>query len=434
MLKDKIIHVFNKMTTRRSKHLSKSVLLEETGTSRIMRITLVFLAILLALFLGWSNATKLDEVAVAEGQVVPSSQVRKIQHPIGGVVSKIAIEEGIFIEKGQSLIWLTSAEDEARLAVRIIQKNSLQARRERLNYFVSQIIKNVDSLNLKNIRLTAYHQVILEDLKDFEKIEGEILTSQIEQLKNELGVLAMEEERLITRKNSLEKELAARNILVLKGEALKISLLNLRREIQDVDNELSQVPLKCYKLFVDNQKNSLSEISSIDNELAQLEKQISGFKDNLRQSRIVAPVTGIVHNLTAQSEGEVVPAGKTIFEIIPRGNDLIAEVRVLPKDIGHISVDQKVILKFTAYEVSSYGGMEGVLARISPSTFLDPNGQPYYKAIVRLEKPYLGDNPKQNLILPGMTLEADIRTGSKTILQYLLKPIFKSGQQALRER
>jgi membrane fusion protein, adhesin transport system len=418
----------------RSEHLSKSVLLEETGSSGIMRLAIVFMALLLIAFLAWANYTSLAEVAVAEGRVIPTSQVRKIQHPTGGVVSEIAIEEGMLVYEGQTLIWLMPTDDEAQLSIKELQKNALQARKERLDHFVSQINGNIKNLDLRDIRLTAYHHEILESLRDFEKIEGEILGSQIEALKNELGVLAREEERLVERKALLDRELEARNILVLKGEVTRVSLLNLDRELNDVENELSQIPLQCFRLLVDHQKNSLSELSRIDNELAQIEKQIERYRNSLRHSRISAPVDGIVHNLSIRSAGEVIASGVTIFEIVPREKELIAEIQITPKDIGHVALNQPAKLKFATYDVSSYGSLDGTISRISATTFLDAKGQPYYRAVVKLSRDYMGSNPEQNLIMPGMTLEADIQTGSKTVMQYLLKPVFKSGRQALRER
>ncbi|NQU64576.1 MAG: HlyD family type I secretion periplasmic adaptor subunit [SAR324 cluster bacterium] len=426
--------IIGKLDRRQPKHLSKSVLLEETGSTWIIRVTLLFFSLILVLFLYWSIVTHLPEVAVAQGEIIPSSQIRKVQHPLGGVVSKILIEEGMFVEEGQTVIWLNSSNYEAQLAVKEIQKKALEATKDRLKFFVAQINKNINDFDIKNIRLTAYHGEILKSLKDFGKGESAILSSQIEQLKNDLGVLASQEENLIGQKASLEKELSARNLLVLKGEATKVSLLNLRREYEDVANKLSQIPLQCYKLFVGNQKNSLSDISKIDNELAQIDELIINNKENLHNSRIKAPVSGVVHNLEVRSEGEIAPAGKTIFEIVPRGETLIAEVQISPKDIGHITVDQKAALKFTAFDVSSFGSLDGTIVRISPTTFLDKKGGPYYKATLKLSRGYIGNDPNQNLILPGMTLEADIRTGSKTVLRYLLKPLYKSSQQALRER
>ena len=426
--------VIEKLRRSQTKHLSKPVLLEETGSSPIIRFAVFLFAGILVLFLVWSVITQLEEVASAEGKVIPSSQVRKIQHPLGGVVAKISIEEGMFVEKGQTVIWLSSSEHEAQLEVKEIQRGGLGARKERLQFFLSQINKNLKQFDFKNIRLIAYHRKILNSLKDFDKIEGEILSSQIEQLKNDLGVLASQEERLINQRRSLKKELSAREVLVLRGEVTKVTLLNLRRQNQNVENELAQIPLKCYKLFVDHQKNSLSEISRINNELAQIDQLIASAKDNLFHSRIKIPVNGVVHNLAVQAAGEVVSPGKTIFEIVPREKNLMAEIKILPKDIGHISLNQKAVLKFSAYEVSNYGSLEGFVERMSATTFLDDKNKPYYKAIVKLEKVYIGDDPNSNLILPGMTLEADIQTGSKSVLQYLLKPIFKSGRQALRER
>lgn len=220
----------------------------------------------------------------------------------------------------------------------------------------------------------------------------------------------------------------------MQDKESKVTLITLKRQLKKVDNALRQIPKKRRKLFVDLQKRTLSELSEVDKALLQSRELMQNYQSRLHGSAIQIPVNGLIHNLTVQSPGDVVTPGSTLFEIVPNDKLMLAEVKIAPKDIGHVHVNQPAIMKFTAYDFSRYGSLSGQVTQISPTTFLDPQGRPYYKGVISLEKGYFGDDPSQNMILPGMTVEAGIKTGSKTILQYLLKPIFASGQKALRER
>ena len=122
------------------------------------------------------------------------------------------------------------------------------------------------------------------------------------------------------------------------------------------------------------------------------------------------------------------------MEIVPEDSRLVAVIQISSRDIGHVKVGQPVTLKFATYNYGRYGGLEGSLTEISPTTFLDRAGNPYYRASVTVDKNYVGSDPKRYPIMSGMTLTADIKTGSKTVLEYLLKPIYASAASALRER
>jgi len=152
------------------------------------------------------------------------------------------------------------------------------------------------------------------------------------------------------------------------------------------------------------------------------------------EMKVRAPVTGWVHQLKYNTAGEVLVPGVTIMELVPRGAKLVAEIRIHPRDIGHVKPGDKVVLKFTAYDFARYGGLEGQLFKISASTYQDPKGASFYRGIVMLKKTHVSDDPTLNPVMPGMTLLADIKTGKKTIIEYLLKPVFTSAKSAMRER
>ena len=176
------------------------------------------------------------------------------------------------------------------------------------------------------------------------------------------------------------------------------------------------------------------DLAQVNEELVQIREVIKRQEEKIEKTSIRAPSSGFVHRLKAHSIGEVIAPGTTILEVVPQDHDMLAEIEISSRDIGHVKLGQPVKLKFTTYDFSRYGGIEGTLKEISATTYLSPAGNPYYKGIVLFTKSFVGSNPQTNPILPGMTVQAEIRTGDKTITEYLLKPIFASAKQALRER
>ncbi|MFK7826084.1 MAG: HlyD family efflux transporter periplasmic adaptor subunit [Oligoflexales bacterium] len=183
------------------------------------------------------------------------------------------------------------------------------------------------------------------------------------------------------------------------------------------------------------------QLKSLLRTLKESEGKITDFKirrnilrKNLQDLTLKAPISGVVFNLKAKKSSYVSKPGEVLLEIVPDGNKLIAEINIKPADIGHIRTKQAVMLKFSTYDFNRYGGLKGMIASISPSTIIAGDNQPVYKAIVLIERTSLTNDASKTPLIPGMTLTADIRVGSKSIMEYLLKPIFSSAQSAFRER
>jgi adhesin transport system membrane fusion protein len=153
--------------------------------------------------------------------------------------------------------------------------------------------------------------------------------------------------------------------------------------------------------------------------------------DKVNKSQIKSPVRGRVQRLLANTVGGVVTPGKDIVEIVPLDDTLVLEARVAPKDIAFIRPEQAATVKFTAYDFSIYGGLEAKVENISPDTVVDDRGNAFYLVRVRTLKPGFNDKLP---IIPGMTAEVDVLTGKKTVMSYLLKPVLKVRDGALRER
>ena len=160
--------------------------------------------------------------------------------------------------------------------------------------------------------------------------------------------------------------------------------------------------------------------------------KIKILEKKLERSTILSPIDGTIHNLLVHNQKEVVNGGFTILEIYPNEQALIAEIRISPNDIGHIKTGQEVTIKLHTYDYSRYGGLYENLLEISESTYINENNEPFYKGIVSVTKNTLNNN---NLpIIPGMTLTAEIKTGEKSILTYLFKPVYYVTDHALSER
>ncbi len=167
-------------------------------------------------------------------------------------------------------------------------------------------------------------------------------------------------------------------------------------------------------------QQALDELAVAKEFLAESQEVVKRDRNSLYGLEIKAPVEGFIHGLTKHTIGGVITSGSTILEIVPQNRRLEGEIQISSKDIGHVRVGQVVVLKFTTYDFARYGGLEGTLKDISATTVLDEAGEPYYKGLVRLNRDYLGDNPNSQKVLPGLTLQADIITGQKTVLEYLL--------------
>ena len=182
-------------------------------------------------------------------------------------------------------------------------------------------------------------------------------------------------------------------------------------------------------------KNILGELDVVTAEIAQVRELIHRLEDRVTRLKIIAPVHGFVKDIKVRSEGGVIAPGGILMDIVPIDDELRIETRISTKDVGHVNLGQNVTIKVTSFDFARYGSVNGVLENISATTYIDEkDGTPYYKGIVKLDVPYVGSEPSENRILPGMTVQADILTGNKTLFQYLLKPIYVSLQQSFRER
>lgn len=177
--------------------------------------------------------------------------------------------------------------------------------------------------------------------------------------------------------------------------------------------------------------DAMRELGTVTSGCSQVEELRVKLEDRVARTNIISPVHGVIKDLRAYAAGAVIPPGGLMAEIVPIGRELIVEARINPSDIGQLRPYQLVSVKVSTYDYAQFGSVPGELVHISPSTFHGPNIAPFYKALARLDRNYVGENAKANPLLPGMTVLADIKTDERTVLRFLLNPVYRAIDTAL---
>ena len=429
-------------------HLAKSVLLEEAGSGFLVRAIVWFSILIVGAFGAWAWFAEIKEVAVAQGEIVPTGKVQKIQHLEGGRIVDILVDDGAVVAAGQVVVRLDTSADQAALAQTVPELKALSARKERLAAFTRGDIPDFSALTQGDGEAVSYENRILEQVLLSQRANRDAITNQVGALQAELQELKTRRTALGKQAALLAEEIKMRNTLFKKGLTSKSLILALRRQKSELDGERAGLPAQRTRtekriaeaearlraLDSDLIQEALEELATVETDLAKLQEERKHLTQRLAFTEIRTPVGGIVHGLKEHTVGAVIEPGQTVVEVVPVEGSLVAEIRIDPKDIGYIGPGQDVVLKFTSYEYARFGGMLGTLDHLSATTFRDETGAPYYKGVVPLSSGFLKTADGRYPLLPGMTLDADILTGEKTVFEYLLKPIYQSAGSALREK
>lgn len=378
----------------------------EEGPPRSLIIPI--LACLITAFIVWAAFAKVDEVAVGSARVTPSSKSQLVQSLEGGIIEEIFVREGDLVQPGQKLASL----DRARFTATV---GETQARARSLEAAAARLKAEIEG---GQPRFSKEVEAIPELLAR----EMELLRSRRQNLRESSASL-QESLRLVRREISLTEP------LVELGAANDVELIRLRRQ----ENELAA---KLAALRSQYTIDANAEYAKTMAELEVVRQVMSGRRDQLERTVLTSPVRGIVKNLELTTIGGVVSPGGTLMEIVPIEDTLLIEARLSPRDIAFIRPGLPATVKITAYDPSIYGTLEAVVDRISPDTLRDEvyRDQVYYRVYLHTRSSTLRTKDgKEHAIMPGMVATVDIRTGSKTILDYLLKPVNKA-KEALRER
>ena len=431
-----------------SLHLSQALLLEETGIPRLVRYVIITLTLVIAAFIGWASVTKIDEVAVSSGKIIPSGHIKRVQSEDGGIVSAILVRDGEAVKKGQDLIIMDPTVSVSNLDQHLGRLAALDLRKERLAALIDNRKPDYSKVDERYKDLANQQRRLHAQKIESMNASRAILNNQINQYKAELRSLDSREDTLRQQNDLLKEEYQSYEGLFKQQLVGKSEYFGVKRQFLQVQESLHQIPVhriqvgekltesknRLVKLKEDALESWMSELTVVEAESSEIHEIIKRFQMDVFQLSVKAPQDGVIHNLQVNSLGEIVKPGETVLELVPAGKELIAEVHISSRDVGHIQVGQPVTVKFTAYDFARYGGGEGKLIDISPTTIVGEKGRVYYEGTVTLDKSYLEKGSQKLQVLPGMTVMADIRTGEKTLIGYFMKPIYLSLQQSFRER
>ena len=417
------------------------------------------IVVIIALSVIWACFAEMDEFAIANGDIVPEGKVKVIQHLEGGIVRDISVSEGSEVREGTPLMQL-------ELAITSLNRDELQVR--------------IDGLTLQRARLeaeingTPLHFPEAESLRQPQLVEAErrsfearrqalnatiaVLRDQREQKHSEIQELETKQRALAANLRLARERFDMSKELMKSGLTARMDHVQLQAQMEDLDGQLSMVRASLPRVesalteseqkIVEEQAKSArtaqGELATAELDIARNHQLMNQATDQQIRTQILSPIDGIVKNLRANTIGGVIRAGDPIMEIVPINDRLQVDARLSPADRGYVRVGQKATVKLSAYDYTTYGGLDGIVTLVAPDTTVssaaqsqsqsDPQQQAFYRVVVQTDRAWLGDETQKHMITAGMQATVEIHTGSRTMMYYLIKPALKLRHEAFRER
>jgi len=394
--------------------MSDDYLDEDKKSGRLI----LLLSACLAVFIAWAGYFEIDQTVHTTGQVILSARTQLVQTADGGVLKELTVQEGDTVTSGQLLAVLEKERVQANLEETRARTMSLKAALIRAKAEVQFQTPQFGSEFRRYPEFVSAQQGLYAQRK--RSLDEELRTMQ------DGLAMAMQEKRM-------------NDNLFKSGDVSELDVLRAKRQVTEIEGRIAATKNKYLQ-------DTRTEMTRIEDELSSQNQKLNGAESLLSHTDIMAPMDGVVKTLKIHTLGGVLRPGDELMQIAPVGDALLLEAKVPPSDIGQLVKGQVVLITLDAYDYSIYGNLKGELIDISPDTLSDnnaqgslvnaPNGQPsvYYKVNIRIAKDQ--DNPKVNAIeiKPGMTASIDIRTGTRNLLTYLLKPVIKTLGTSLNER
>lgn len=416
-------------------------------------LTHLFFVLCVALVGGfgtWAWFGQLDVVSTAVGEVIPSTQVKSVQHLEGGIVREIRVKEGQLVKKNQALLTLEptqSGADVDELRVRIaslradIARLEAEATRTESPQFPADLIKNRSNLVSQSMAMFKTRKSRIEN-----QLAGqiEIITQNNEQIQEVTSRINLSTEKLGLLKEQIEiseslmkDQLTNRmqHLNLLKEAASlrgninedKATLRKAQSGFKGAQNKLEAIRESFFEKVreeLDEKRRSFEEYSS----------RVLKFEDSLRRTVLRSPVEGVIKSLYVVTVGGVVAPGGTVLDIVPAGDSLIIEAKLPPQDIGYVHAGQTALVTLASSDSNRFGNLTGTVVNVSPDTLVSSAGEAFYKVRISTENTYFERDTLRYSLVPGVQVMASIRTGQRSIFAYLSDPFMASARTAMRER
>jgi len=413
------------------------------------RLLLYAVSLTFFVLLIWAAVAEIEEIVVGTGQVIPSQRIQQIQNLEGGILREVLVREGERVDRGALLLRIDNEQAGSLYRDALTRSLELAAAIARLDAELSGAAPDYPPELERNApEIVARHNTLLAARLEKSATERKALEAQLDSRKLEA------EEQLAKQRSlnsslvlSVEQRNLAKNLMASRSYS-KMEYLNLEQRVSALQGELdtleSTIPktraaireaeerLRLHEAGANAE--ILAELNRANAELATLRETITAGGDRVTRTEARSPVRGVVKSVNITTEGGVIMPGQVIMEIVPLDDSLIVEARVSPQDIAFLFVGQKAKIRLTAYDFAIYGSLDAVLENVGADTIEGRQGEIYYLVKLRTLTNALEHHGQILPILPGMMATADILTGKKTVLDYILKPILKAKQSALRER
>jgi len=365
--------------------------------------------VVVVIFLLWAAIARVDEIVRSDGEMISSSRPQIVQNLEGGILSELLVHEGQEVEQGQVLAKLQGTE---------------------FRTSVDDLQEKIDALEVRRLRLEAELEgedafVVSDDLATR---AATVLASEKALLKARVGDYLARKDGAMAVLKQAETERSLMEDMLTKNVVSLIEVTRARKSHSDAQLKYNEIVTQAELQRAEDYSDTLKELASV-------KQALTLANDQLGRTVIVAPMRGIVNSLMVTTIGGVIRPGEELVQIIPVDEDLFVEARVRPEDIAHVQPGQDATIKLSAYDYTIYGSLKGKVQVVSADTFKDerdPKAEPYYRVTATVDLSSLTERQQQIEIRPGMRAQVELHTGSKTFLQYLLKPLYKS-REAFRE-
>ncbi|MBL9098215.1 MAG: HlyD family type I secretion periplasmic adaptor subunit [Alphaproteobacteria bacterium] len=427
--------------------LNQAIELEERPPAESLTQLVYAIFGLVTLALLWALLTRVDVVTNAPGRLMPVGDLVAVQHLEGGVIADILVAEGERVRKGQPLLRLAALDTEGRLeqlkakrATHLIaiegERAVTEGRTPAFDKVVDGFVRQkAEQLSLYNARKQAIEaeRTVLAAQKAQRESEVSRLTSQLIVLRQDERIA---QEELALRSDLFQRKLTTRDRFYgAQRDATdrQKQRLNARDQLVSAESQLAEYDQKLREFEARTHAEAQESIAKHTADLAEVDAALRNEEGRAKRLNLNAPVAGIVSGLAVKAVNAVVKPGETLMEIVPTDVPLVAIAEVAPQDIAQVSIGQRADIRVSAFDYATFGTLEGKVDRISATTFADQNGRQFYKVRVQLARNHFGNDPTKARILPGMEVEVDVKTGARSVLAYMLKPVTRTWDSALKE-
>ncbi len=416
---------------------------------RYLNVIVLLIALFVLAAIIWMSWAEIDVVIRGSGKVTPASQVQVVQSLEGGVVSEILVREGQPIEASQSLVKISDIAFSSSLEENRLLYLELLARSSRLNAeaFAVDFVANEEVSTESPRLIESERSLYSSNLQQLNETLS-ILEEQINQQQSALEETDSKARQIKRSLDLVKKEINIKKPLKERGIISEVEFLQLQQREAEMEGEQEMVQLsiprlqsvieearfKKQKEQLDFRNKAKKELNELNAEIDRIRESQIALEDRVKRTTLRSPVRGIVKRLYANSIGGVISPGDNVVEIVPQEDSLLIEIEIKPADIASIHIGQPARLKFSAYDFAIHGSLQGEVFFVSADTITNEDGESFFVVRIKPLKDYIGHESQQLPVKVGMTVEADIITSKKTILDFLLQPVQRGLDKALRER